>query len=350
MINSDTISVRPDEAFNENRLREYLIGKLDGSANKISVRQFGGGKANLTYLLDFGSHQYVLRRPPLGPLAPTAHDMSREYKVLSVLYKKFPYAPQALHLCENKEIIGSPFFIMERKVGSVIRNKLPEKFYNQKNGPELISEQLIKTLAEFHQVNFSAIGLNDLGKPEGFVERQVNGWKKRWDNAKHENLDSVDDIYAWLINNIPKTSHYSIVHNDYKLDNVMFDNHDPGKIIAVFDWDMCTLGDPLCDLGSLLSYWCIPSDPVFFQQASTMPIDDRFYSRERLVDKYASISGYDITSIRFYHVLGLYRLIGIAAQIYIRFLRGQTKDKRFAMFGDMIDLVSRHGIDLIQDA
>ena len=170
------------------------------------------------------------------------------------------------------------------------------------------------------------------------------------DNAKHENLDSVDDIYAWLINNIPKTSQYSIVHNDYKLDNVMFDNHDPGKIIAVFDWDMCTLGDPLCDLGSLLSYWCIPSDPVFFQQASTMPIDERFYSRERLVDKYASISGYDITSIRFYHVLGLYRLIGIAAQIYIRFLRGQTKDKRFAMFGDMIDLVSRHGIDLIQDA
>ena len=203
--------------------------------------------------------------------------MSREYKVLSVLYKKFPYAPRALHLCEDKGIIGSPFFIMERKVGIVIRKKLPENFYNQNNGPELISEQLIKTLAEFHQVNYSEIGLDDLGKPKGFVERQVIGWKKRWDNAKHEDLDSVENIYAWLNNNIPTTNQFSIVHNDYKLDNVMFDYNNPGKIISIFDWDMCTLGDPLCDLGSLLSYWCTPSDSAFFQQASTMPIDERFY-------------------------------------------------------------------------
>ncbi|MBR99944.1 MAG: phosphotransferase family protein, partial [Candidatus Marinimicrobia bacterium] len=199
MINSDTIAVRPDEAFDENHLREYLIGKLDGSTNNLSVRQFGGGKANLTYLLDFGSHQYVLRRPPLGPLAPSSHDMSREYKVLSVLYKKFPYAPRALHLCENEEIIGSPFFIMERKIGTVIRKKLIENFYKQKNGPQLISGKLIKTLAEFHQVDYSEIGLDNLGKPIGFVERQINGWKKRWDNAKHQEIDAVENIYAWLV-------------------------------------------------------------------------------------------------------------------------------------------------------
>ena len=349
MINSDTIEVRPDEAFDENHLREYLIGKLDGSTNNLSVRQFGGGKANLTYLLDFGSHQYVLRRPPLGPLAPSSHDMYREYKVLSVLYKKFPYAPRALHLCENEEIIGSPFFIMERKIGTVIRKKLIENYYKQKNGPQLISEKLIKTLAEFHQVDYSEIGLDDLGKPTGFVERQINGWKKRWDNAKHQEIDAVENIYAWLVKNVPNTNQFSIVHNDYKLDNVMFDTNNPGKIIAIFDWDMCTLGDPLCDLGSLLSYWCTPSDPVFFQKGSTMPIDERFYTREKLVKDYADISGYDVSNIRFYHVLGLYRLIGIAAQIYIRFLRGQTKDKRFAVFGDMINLVSRHGMELIAD-
>ena len=349
MINSDTIAVRPDEAFDENHLREYLIGKLDGSTNNLSVRQFGGGKANLTYLLDFGSHQYVLRRPPLGPLAPSSHDMSREYKVLSVLYKKFPYAPRALHLCENEEIIGSPFFIMERKIGTVIRKKLIENFYKQKNGPQLISGKLIKTLAEFHQVDYSEIGLDDLGKPIGFVERQINGWKKRWDNAKQQEIDAVENIYAWLVKNVPNTNQFSIVHNDYKLDNVMFDTNNPGKIIAIFDWDMCTLGDPLCDLGSLLSYWCTPSDPVFFQKGSTMPIDERFYTREKLVKDYADISGYDVSNIRFYHVLGLYRLIGIAAQIYIRFLRGQTKDKRFAVFGDMINLVSRHGMELIAD-
>jgi aminoglycoside phosphotransferase (APT) family kinase protein len=349
LINSDTIAVRPDEAFDENHLREYLIGKLDGSTNNLSVRQFGGGKANLTYLLDFGSHQYVLRRPPLGPLAPSSHDMSREYKVLSVLYKKFPYAPRALHLCENEEIIGSPFFIMERKIGTVIRKKLIENFYKQKNGPQLISGELIKTLAEFHQVDYSEIGLDDLGKPIGFVERQINGWKKRWDNAKHQEIDAVENIYAWLVKNVPNTNQFSIVHNDYKLDNVMFNTNNPGKIIAIFDWDMCTLGDPLCDLGSLLSYWCTPSDPVFFQKGSTMPIDERFYTREKLVKDYADISGYDVSNIRFYHVLGLYRLIGIAAQIYIRFLRGQTKDKRFAVFGDMINLVSRHGMELIAD-
>ena len=350
MTNSDTISVRPDEAFDENNLREYLIGKLEGSSNDFSVRQFGEGKANLTYLLDYESHQYVLRRPPSGPLAPTSHDMSREFKVLSVLHKSFPYAPEALHFCEDEDIIGSPFFIMKRKVGTVIRKELPENFYNKKNGPELISEQLIKTLAEFHQVDYSDLGLDNLGKPSGFVERQVAGWKKRWDNAKHQDLDSVEEIYNWLIKNIPNTNQFSIIHNDYKLDNVMFDHGDPGKIIAVFDWDMCTLGDPLCDLGSLLSYWCTPSDPVLFQQASTMPVDERFYSRNRLVEEYATISGYDISNIRFYHVLGLYRLIGIAAQIYIRFLRGQTKDKRFTIFGNMIDLVSKYGLDLIADA
>ena len=350
MDNLDTIPVRSDETFDENRLREYLTGKLDGSSNDMSVRQFGGGKANLTYLLDFESYQYVLRRPPIGPLAPTAHDMSREFKVLSVLHKSFPYAPKAFHFCEDLEIIGSPFFIMERKVGEVIRKKLPDNFYNQKDGPELISEQLIRTLAKFHQVNYYDLGLEDLGKPIGFVERQVNGWKKRWDNAKHQDIDNVEKIYYWLIENIPNTNQFSIVHNDYKLDNVMFDNDNPGKITAVFDWDMCSLGDPLCDLGSLLSYWCTPYDSILFQQASTMPIDERFFSRERLVDEYARISGFDITNIRFYHVLGLYRLIGIAAQIYIRFLRGQTKDKRFTIFGDMINLVSKHGIEIIGDA
>jgi aminoglycoside phosphotransferase (APT) family kinase protein len=350
LTNSDTIPVRPDEAFDESRLEAYLKGQLEGSDNSLAVRQFGCGKANLTYLLDYGEREYVLRRPPLGPVAPTAHDMAREYKVLSVLYKNFPYAPQALHFCDDQGIIGAPFFIMDRKVGIVIRTTLPDNFEKMANGPELISAQLINVLAEFHQLDYGKLGLGNLGKPEGFVQRQVEGWKKRWDKAKHENLPAVEQIYNWLSDNIPETTFYSIIHNDYKLDNVMYNANDPGKLIAVFDWDMCTLGDPLCDLGSLLSYWCITSDPVYFQKAASMPIDDRFYSRDQLVQQYAEMTGFDVSNIRFYHVLGLYRLIGIAAQIYIRFIQGQTQDKRFAIFGDLINLVSQYGVELIADA
>ena len=350
MTNSDTIPVRPEEAFDKSRLEAYLKGQLHGSDNSLAVRQFGGGKANLTYLLDYGEREYVLRRPPLGPVPPTAHDMAREYKVLSVLHENFPHAPRALHFCGDQEIIGAPFFIMDRKVGVVIRTTLPENFEKMANGPQLISAQLINVLAEFHQVGYSSLGLDDLGKPEGFLQRQVKGWKNRWDKAKHEDLPAVEKIYNWLNENIPETKNYSIIHNYYKLDNVMYNANDPGKLIAVFDWDMCTLGDPLCDLGSLLSYWCTTSDPVFFQKVASMPIDDRFYSRVQLVQQYAEMTGFDVSNIRFYHVLGLYRLIGIAAQIYIRFLRGQTQDKRFAIFGDMINLVSEYGEELISDA
>ena len=168
MTNSDTIPVRPEEAFDKSRLEAYLKGQLDGSNNSLAVRQFGGGKANLTYLLDYGEREYVLRRPPLGPVAPTAHDMAREYKVLSVLHENFPYAPQALLFCDDQEIIGAPFFIMDRKVGVVIRTALPDNFEKMANGPELISAQLINVLAEFHQVDYSSLGLNDWAYRKGF--------------------------------------------------------------------------------------------------------------------------------------------------------------------------------------
>ena len=344
----DIIEVCPDERLDTGSLNEFLNGSLEGTLNKMKVRQFSGGAANLTYLLDYGTHEYVLRRPPLGPVAPTSHNMAREYRVLSVLYTAFPYAPRAFPFCDDNDVIGAPFFIMERKRGVVVRQTMPEVFTTIGDTPRRMSEALVDRLVEFHEIDFAALGLGDLGRPVGFVQRQVQGWFKRWQEAKHEELKEMDDLYAWLTENLPSATDASLIHNDYKLDNLMFSPTDPGEIIAVFDWDMCTLGDPLNDLGALLCYWSEPSDPPFFQKAAMMPKDSRFMSRQELVQRYANKSGRDLTSITFYHVLGLFRLVGIVAQIYIRFVRGQTKDKRFTEFGEMIPLIARYALALIK--
>ena len=343
----DTIEVRPDERFDETRLASYLRGKLPQSNNALAVRQFGGGAANLTYLLDYGSRQYVLRRPPLGPVAPSAHDMGREYRVLSVLHQPFPFAPKAFLFCDDADIIGAPFLVMERYNGTVVRRHIPNHYAHVPHAARRMSEALIDTLVDFHRVDYKAIGLETLGKPIGFIERQVEGWYRRWQQAKIEDLPDMDHMYHWLQANLPATQEHSLIHNDYKLDNVMLDQHDPGKLIAVFDWDMCTLGDPLNDLGALLCYWTEPSDPAYYQASSMMPpADSGFLSRAELVARYAQRSGRDVSNIKYYHALGLYRLTVIIAQIYVRYARGQTKDRRFAVFGEWVPQLGRAAVNI----
>jgi aminoglycoside phosphotransferase (APT) family kinase protein len=309
------------------------------------VRQFGGGVANLTYLLDFGTHQYVLRRPPLGPVAKSAHDMGREYKVLSVLHQVFPYAPRAFLYCDDPTIIGADFFVMERRQGIVVRRSMPPEFAAMLNAPQRMSAALVDALAEFHAVDYRAIGLGDLGEPDGFITRQIEGWYKRWHAAKTEEVSDMDSTYTWLKTHQPTTSTYSLVHNDYKLDNVMFASSDPDKMVAIFDWDMCTLGDPLNDLGAMLSYWTEATDPAYFQSISMMPTGLSFMTRRELTERYALKSGRSIHDIHFYHALGLFRLTVIIAQIYIRYHRGQTQDQRFAAFGKMIPLMARAALE-----
>lgn len=348
---SDTIVVRPDERFEEGRLAEYLRDKLPGADAPLSVRQFGGGAANLTYLLDYGAHHYVLRRPPLGPLAPSSHDMSREYRVLSVLHQSFPYAPRAFLFCPDDEIIGAPFFVMERRQGVVVRRSLPTEYAQFTQSPRQISAALVDALVEFHAVDYQALGLETLGKPIGFLERQIEGWYGRWHKAKSEDLPDMDAVYAWLKANIPAASTARLVHNDYKLDNVMLASDDPARLVAIFDWDMCTLGDPLADLGALLTYWTEPDDPPYLQMTAMMPVGDRrFMTRAELVQRYAEKSGRDVSRINFYHALGLYRLVVICAQIFIRYKRGQTQDQRFAAFEPMIPLLAQAARAITQKA
>jgi aminoglycoside phosphotransferase (APT) family kinase protein len=346
--NADAIPVREDERLDEEKLARYLKGRLLGATQPPLLRQFGGGAANLTYLLDYGVHQYVLRRPPLGPVAKSAHDMAREYKVLSVQYQAFPYAPRAYLYCDDPSIIGADFFVMERCRGLVVRRSMPPAFAAMADAPGRMSAALVDALAEFHAVDYQAIGLSDLGQPEGFITRQIEGWYKRWQAAKTEQVADMESIYRWLQAHQPTASDYSLVHNDYKLDNVMFDSSDPGKIIAIFDWDMCTLGDPLNDLGALLSYWTESSDPPYFQGMAMMPTGLGFMTRHELVERYALKSGRSVHDIHFYHALGLFRLTVIIAQIYIRYRRGQTQDQRFEAFEKMIPLMARAALEIAE--
>ncbi len=342
----DVIDVRPDETLDEALLAAYLRGKLPGSENELTIRQFGGGAANLTYLLDYGAAQYVLRRPPLGPVAASAHDMGREYRVLSVLWRAFPYAPRAFLFCDNPAVIGAPFFVMERRQGVVVRRSLPDAFAGQPDAPRRMSEALVDALAAFHAVDYAALGLADLGKPDGFIARQIEGWFRRWGAAQTHDLADMDRAYTWLRANVPPSAGVSLVHNDYKLDNVMLAADDPGRVVAIFDWDMCTLGDPLSDLGALLTYWTEPSDPPYLQATAMMPLGGGFLSRDELVARYAAKSGRALGDIAFYHALGLFRLTVIVAQIFIRYQRGQTQDARFAAMEQMIPLLARRSAEV----
>lgn len=341
----DIISVRSDEKLDEATLAAYLRGKLSDSDNPLTIRQFGGGAANLTYLLDYGAVQYVLRRPPLGPVAASAHDMGREYRVLSVLWQAFPFAPQAYLFCDDPAIIGAPFFVMERRQGVVVRRSLPAVFAGQPDAPRRMSEALVDALAAFHAVDYAALSLSDLGKPEGFVARQIEGWYRRWGAARTDDLPDMDRVHTWLRDNVPAAGSVSLVHNDYKLDNVMLAADDPGRVVAIFDWDMCTLGDPLADVGALLTYWTEPSDPPYLQATAMMPLGG-FLSRDELVARYAAQSGRPVADIAFYHALGLFRLTVIVAQIYIRYARGQTQDARFAAMEPMIPLLARRAAEV----
>lgn len=338
---SEIIDVRPDERFDESALAEFLHGRIPGAEHPLVVRQFGGGAANLTYELAFGDRTYVLRRPPLGPIAPKSHDMAREYRVLSHLSAVYPPAPRPFLLCEDPAVIGAPFFVMERREGVVIRRRLGSRYAAMENAPRRLGEALVDGLAALHLVDFEAIGLADLGRPTGFVERQIDGWWGRWHRAKSDDNPDMDRAHAWLARRRPSREAAALVHNDYKLDNAMFAAHDPSRLVAVFDWDMATLGDPLSDLGGLLAYWTDDEDPPEVRQFSPMPSDaSGFPSRSELVERYAATTGRDVDQIDFYHVLALFRLAVIIAQIHIRWVRGQTQDERFAEFGELVKLVA----------
>ena len=346
--------MRPGEELDAPRLLAWLrerlpscgIAGLDSTLD-AEVTQFPGGHSNLTYLLTFGDVEVVLRRPPFGPVPPTAHDMAREFRWLSAMHRVFPLAPKPYLLCEDTSVIGTVFYAMERRRGLVVRAEEPPGLLDNPAARRRVSETMIDTLADLHAVDVVGQGLGALGKPAGFVERQVRGWNERWERSRTAERPEMDALARWLRDHLPPDpSTPSVVHGDFKLDNVMFDPSNIGRIVAVFDWEMSALGDPLVDLGILLAYWSPTSPPEQRDALTTVTHRPGYLSPAAMVERYAARSGRDVSNIRFYEVFALFKIAVVIQQIFYRWVKGQTNDPRFATFDARVAYLARHAADL----
>jgi aminoglycoside phosphotransferase (APT) family kinase protein len=331
LVDSAT-SIRRGEELDLPALEKFLAERLPDYAGTLEAQQFPSGYSNLTYLLKVGDRKLVLRRPPFGTKAKSAHDMGREFKVLSGLRPLFPYCPEPLVYCQDESVLGSEFYLMSCIEGMIVRKDYPPEL---EMTPEQVRQQffkLIDVMAELHKVDYKAAGLDELGKPEGYVERQVKGWSKRYRAARTDDAPEFEFTMNWLREKMPGDSgHVGVIHNDFKLDNVIWDSQDPMRLIGVLDWEMATLGDPLMDLGSTLGYWVEKGDPDFLRAGRLMPTDVQGApTREEIVQRYSERTGYSMEHMDFYFCFGLFRLAVIAQQIYYRYYHGQTADQRFA--------------------
>jgi aminoglycoside phosphotransferase (APT) family kinase protein len=331
---SDFAPVREGEQIDTRALAAYLSGKLEGVDGELLLRQFPGGHSNLTYLLEAGGREYVVRRPPLGPVAPKAHDMAREYYVLAAVHPLFAPAPRVFLLCDDPAVIGAPFFVMERRRGLVLRREIPAEYAGDARFGGRVSEAFVDCLAALHAVDVSRLML---GKPVGFLERQVSGWAERFERAQTETLPQMDQLIRWLRDRLPASPAPALVHNDYKLDNMMLDAADPGRVEAVLDWEMATVGDPLVDLGCVMCYWPEAGDPPVRRDAlsdiTTLP---GWFSRAQLVERYARLTGREVSGLGYYEVFGIFKIAVVLQQIYFRYHRGQTRDERFRNFDQRV--------------
>jgi aminoglycoside phosphotransferase (APT) family kinase protein len=328
----DVIAVRPGEEVDAGAVGAYLAGKIPGVRGTPEIWQFPGGHANLTYLIHYpGGVDYVLRRPPPGDLPASAHDMGREYRVLSVLHRAFAAAPRAYVYCEDRSVIGAPFFVMERRRGTVVRREVPPQFGGgtDRDANRKLSEAVIDTLAAFHAVDPQAAGLETLGKPEGYLQRQVKGWTDRWERARTKDVAAAPEVIRWLNERMPPSPPPTLVHNDWRLDNMAVADDDPGRCVAVYDWDMCTVGDPFTDVGTLLSSWFEEGEQYAFLASMPSRVPG-FMTRRQAIERYAAKSGRDVSRMPYYYVFGLFKMAGVVQQLYYRWHKGQTRDDRMA--------------------
>ncbi len=338
-----TAPPRSGEELDPVRLAEWL------GVPEVTIEQFPAGHSNLTYLVRCGTEQWVLRRPPFGSRVKSAHDMGREFRVLSPLHKVFAPAPKPIAFCEDESVLGAPFYLMERRTGVVIRRQLLEPY---RSSPELcdrLSTALVETLAALHNIDLQTAGLAGLGKPQGYVARQVEGWTRRWQGSQTTSLPAMDSVAAWLDENKPAESGAAMIHNDYKLDNLLLAVDHPAQVSALLDWEMATIGDPLMDVGSALAYWVEPGDPEEIHETSHSPTAaPGFCSRVEFLERYERATGRAVQSPLFYYVYGLFKLAVILQQIYIRFVQGLTQDARFGALGRSVQALSNQAVRAIE--
>jgi aminoglycoside phosphotransferase (APT) family kinase protein len=340
---AETASPRPGEELDAAAVADYLASVLPELTGEVSITQFPGGASNLTYLVEIGGDQLVLRRPPFGTKARSAHDMGREYRILSRLRPVFPYCPRPLAFCEDPDVLGEPFYVMERLEGTVLRRELPGGLQLSPEQGRALCTELLDVHMHLHSVDYESAGLSDMGRPDGYVQRQVLGWSRRYRDARTADVPENESLMDWLEASMPaEAAGGCIIHNDYKFDNVVLERTDEGlRISGVLDWEMATLGDPLMDLGCSLAYWIQADDPPEMMAARMMPTHlPGMMSRREIVDYYLSRSGLEVGSFDFYYVFGLFRLAVIVQQIYYRYFHGQTADQRFEGFGRLGALLS----------
>jgi len=334
-------AVRKGDQLDLDRIEAYLKECIAGLEGPLTLAQYPSGASNLTYLVTCGRRRLILRRPPFGTKAATAHDMGREVKVLSALCDHLPYVPRPLVYCEDRAVMGSPFYVMERIEGIILRQDLPPGLFRSPAELRALFERFVEVLNELHTLDYQKVGLDDLGKPEGYVQRQVLGWSKRYRAARTPDMPDFETVMAWLEAKMPPESEKAgIIHNDFKLDNIVLDPADPLKIIGVLDWEMCTLGDPLMDLGSTLGYWVDKDDPPERHVMRSMPTHlEGALTRREFVETYGRLSGLRMDGFDFYYCFGLFRLAVIIQQIYYRYYHGQTTNERFKRFAQAVPVL-----------
>ena len=335
---SDVRAVREGEEIDLSALNAFLAANSAGTGRIERVEQFGGGFSNLTYLLHQAHGSIVLRRPPFGVPKGTAHDVIREWRILTVLHERGVSVPRPLAACEDDHVLGAPFYLMERVDGVILREPLRE--VPAADVMRRLDDALLDTLVSIHRVDAADAAIAALGRRDGYVERQVSGWTKRWHASRTDDVPAMDEVALWLGAHQPAQAGAVLVHNDFKFDNLVLDRGDAGRVRAVLDWEMATLGDPLLDVGTTLGYWVEASDPSAFRALGLgVTALAGNYTRAELWERYLEKAGRAPADPLFYYVFGVFKIAGIAQQIYARFRAGHTSDERFARLGDVVRLL-----------
>lgn len=342
-------AVREGEQLDQAALERYLQEALPGLEGTIEIAQFPSGYSNLTYFLKAGDRELVLRRPPFGSKVKSAHDMGREFRVLSALHPIYPRAPKPLLFCDDPAIMGANFYVMERIRGIILRGKRPEGFDPAPEQTRACCDALIRNLAELHALDFAAAGLDALQKPGAYVERQVTGWIDRYYGSQTDEIPAMDQTAEWLRANYPEDTGAALIHNDYKFDNIVLDPADPTRIIGVLDWEMATIGDPMMDLGTTLGYWLEAGDPQMGVVQCFLTMAPGAMTRQELAARYAELTGRPLSNIVFYYVFALFKLAVIVQQIYYRYKQGLTKDERFAPLIFMVGALALQAVETVNN-
>ncbi|MDX1801171.1 MAG: phosphotransferase family protein [Marinobacter sp.] len=343
------VDTREGEELDADKVDRFMKAALPGLDGFPDIRQYPGGASNLTYQVDYGDQSFVLRRPPFGKIAKSAHDMLREARVMKALRPVYPYVPDIVAICDDHDVLGCDFYVMERLKGIILRQDFPEGFNLSEGDTRKLCLNVIDKLVELHQVDAEAAGLDQLGKGPGYVQRQIGGWSHRFRKAKTDDVGDFETVMAWLDEHMPEDVAQCVIHNDFRFDNVVLSPDNPFEVIGVLDWEMATIGDPLMDLGNSLAYWIQSDDDAFFQMLRRQPTHQPgMLTRQEVIDYYLERSGLTVTSFDYYEIYGLFRLAVILQQIYYRYYHGQTRDQRFATFGQAVQYLEQRCLRMIK--